>query len=171
MLPKHCRGTVLRLAHDIPLAGHLGKKTGRRLLRRFYWPTLFKDVAEFCRGCPICQILAHRNIKRAPLVPLPIITEPFTRVAMDIIGPLPRSQLGNNYILVLCDYGTRYPEAIPLKSIDAEHIAEQLISVFSRVGVPREILMDQGSNFTSQLLAELYRLLHIHPIVTSPPSN
>ena len=93
VLPKHCRGTVLRLAHDVPLAGHLGKeKTSRRLLRRFYWPTLFKVVAEFCRGCPICQISAHRNIKRAPLVPLPIITEPFTRVAMDIVGPLPREE-------------------------------------------------------------------------------
>ena len=53
MLPKRCRGTVLKLAHDVHLGGHLGKeKTGRRLLRRFYWPTLFKDVAEFCRGVP-----------------------------------------------------------------------------------------------------------------------
>ena len=165
VLPKRCRGTVLKLAHDVPLGGHLGKeKTGCRLLRRFYWPTLFKDVAEFCRGCPTCQRSAQRRIKRAPLVPLPIITEPFSRVAMDIVGPLPRSRSGNKYILVLCDYGTKYPEAIPLKSIDAEHIAD----VFSRIGIPREILTDQGSNFTSQLLAELYRLLNIHPIVTSP---
>ena len=107
MLPKRCRGTVLKLAHDVPLGGHLGKeKTGRRLLRRFYWPTLLKDVAEFCRGCPTCQRSTQGKIKRAPLVPLPIKTEPFTRVAMDIIGPLPRSRSGNKYILVLCDYGT-----------------------------------------------------------------
>ena len=71
-------------------------------------------------------------------------------------------------ILVICDYATRYPEAIPLRSIDAEHIAEELIKVFSRVGVPKEILTDQGSNFTSQLLAEVYRLLQIQPIKTSP---
>ena len=87
---------------------------------------------------------------------------------MDIVGPLPRSQTGNGYILVLCDYATRYPEAIPLRTIDAEHIAEQLIGVFARVGVPQEILTDQGSNFTSQLLAELYRLLHVQSIRTSP---
>ena len=61
---------VLKFAHDVPLGGHLGKeKTGCRLLRRFYWPTLFKDVAEFCRGCPTCQRSAQRRIKRAPLVP------------------------------------------------------------------------------------------------------
>ena len=87
---------------------------------------------------------------------------------MDIVGPLPRSRSGNRYVLVICDYATRYPEAIALHSIDAEHVAEELIKVFSRVGVPQEILTDQGSNFTSQLLAELYRLLHVHPIRTSP---
>ena len=84
---------------------------------------------------------------------------------MDIVGPLPRSRTGNRYILVLCDYATLYPEAIPLRTIDAEHIAEQL---FARVGVPQEILTNQGSNFTSQLLAELYRLLHVQSIRTSP---
>ena len=56
---------------------------------------------------------------------------------------------------------------VPLRSIDAEHIAEELIKVFARVGVPWEILTDQGSNFTSKLLAELYRLLHIHAILNS----
>ena len=169
VLPKECRRTVLELAHDIPLAGHLGKeKTGQRVLRRFYWPTVFKDVSEFCRCCTICQKTTNRRGSRAPLIPLPIISEPFSRIAMDIVGPLPRSRAGNKYVLVLCDYATRYPEAIPLKSIDAEHVAEELMKVFARVGVPQEILTDQGSNFTSQLLAELYRLLHVHPIRTSP---
>lgn len=87
---------------------------------------------------------------------------------MDIIGPLPRSSAGNKYVLVLCNYATHYPEAIPLKSIDAELVTKELMKVFARVGVLQEILADQGSNFTSQLLAELYRLLHICPIRTSP---
>ena len=87
---------------------------------------------------------------------------------MDLVGPLPQSRAGNKYVLVICDYATRYPEAIPLRCIDAEHIPEELIKVFSRVGVPKEILTDQGSNFTSQLLTEVYRLLHTQPIRTSP---
>ena len=87
---------------------------------------------------------------------------------MDIVGPLPRSSSGNHYVLVICDYATRYPEAIPLLSIDAAHVAEELIKVFSWVGAPQEIFTDQGSNFTLQLQAELYRLLQIHPIRTSP---
>lgn len=74
----------------------------------------------------------------------------------------------NIIILVICDYATRYPEAIPLHSIDAETITEELVQFFSRVGIPKEILTDQGTTFTSKLLAEMYRLLHKNPIQTSP---
>ena len=169
MVPTQCRKTILNLAHSIPLSGHLGKeKTTRRILQHFYWPTLYRDVAEYCRSCGACQKTSHRRPPKAPLVPLPIIDELFSRIAMDIVGPLPRSRSGNKYVLVLCDYATRYPEAIPLKSIDASHVAEELVKLFARVGIPEEILTDQGTNFTSQLLTEIYHLLHIHPIRTTP---
>ena len=94
-----------------------------------------------------------------PLVPQPVMTEPFLRIAKDVVGPLPRSRMGNKYILVVCDYATRFPEALALKSIDAEHVAEALMSLFSRVGVPNELLTDQGTNFTLRLLEKLYQLL------------
>lgn len=48
-------------------------------------------------------------------------------MAMDIVGPLPRSRTGNRYNLVLSEYATCCPEAIPLKSVDAEVIAEELV--------------------------------------------
>ena len=163
VLPPKCRPTVLQLEHDIPLAGHMGKdKTARRVLQRF------RDVANYFRACPECQKTSTRRVHPAPMVPLPIIQEPFQRIAMDIVGPLPRSHSGKKYVQVVCDYATRYPEAIPLHSIDAEHIAEELVKLFAWVGVPSEILTDQGSNFVSQLLAEVYHLLHIKPIRTSP---
>ena len=83
---------------------------------------------------------------------------------MDIVGPLPRNRSGNRYVLVICDYATRYPEAIPVWSIDAENIAEELIKLFARVGIPQSILTDQESNFTSKFLMELYRLLKVQGI-------
>ena len=56
VLPTSCRRTILELAHRIPFAGHMGRdKTARRIQQRFYWPTLFKDVADYCRRCPVCQ--------------------------------------------------------------------------------------------------------------------
>ena len=169
VVPAQCRAQIIRIAHSIPLAGHMGRdKTTNRILHRFYWPTLYKDVAEFCRSCQECQKARGQKMRRAPLIPLPIVGEAFRRIAMDIVGPLPRSRAGNRYVLVVCDYATRYPEAVPLRSIEAERIAEELIQIFSRVGIPREILTDQGSNFMSRLLAEVYRMLQIQGLRTSP---
>ena len=169
VLPTELRPTVLKLAHSIPMAGHLGrKKTTDRIIQRFYWPGIFRDVQDYCRTCTQCQKLLMRGFKKALLVPLPIMDEPFKRIAMDIVGPLPRSSSGKRYILVICDYATRYPEAVAMRTIDANAVAEELLAFFSRVGVPEEILTDQGTNFTSQLLAEVYRLLQIKPIRMTP---
>ena len=169
VLPSRCRMAVLKLAHATPLAGHLGRnKTIRRVLQRFYWPGVCRDVANHCRCCPECQKAQSRRAQPAPLVPLPVMAEPFSRIAMDIVGPLPRSRSGHKYILVICDYATRYPEAVPLHSCEAERIAEELMKLFSRVGIPKEILTDQGSNFTSRLLAELYAMLQVRAIRTTP---
>ena len=90
------------------MAGHMGKdKTARRILQRFYWPTVFKDVAEYCCSCETCSCeTCQKSSHKKPLVPLPIIGVPFQRIAMDIIGPLPRSRSGNPYVLVICDYAT-----------------------------------------------------------------
>ena len=136
VLPTQCRKTVLKMAHTIPLAGHMGRdKTARRIQQSFYWPTLFRDVADYCHRCPECQKTDTKGQQRLPLVPLPIMKEPFERIAMDIVGPLPRSRKGNRYILVICDYATRFPEAIPLRSIDAEKVAEELVAFFSKFGI------------------------------------
>ena len=94
--------------------------------------------------------------------------EPLERIALDIVGPLPKTRRGNEYVLIISDYATRYPEAIPIKHFTALSVAEELIEVFARFGIPKEILTDQGTNFTSQLLKELYHLVGIHQIRTTP---
>ena len=148
ILPKQCHQTVCKLAHTIPLAGHLGQdKTIRRITRHFYWPTLFSDIAEYCHRCPECQRTTKGSQHKVQLIPLPVMQEPFERIAMDVVGPLPRSTWDDQYILVICDYATRYPEAMALRKVDAGSMAKQLIQLFSRVGIPREILSDQGTNF------------------------
>ena len=95
ILPVQCCHGVLQLAHTIPLAGHLGKdKTAQRILQRFYWRTLYKNVEDYCRSCEICQKSSRQWGPRAPLIPLPVLSEPFKCIAMDIIGPLPHSRSG-----------------------------------------------------------------------------
>ena len=73
----------------------------------------------------------QKGMPKAPLVPLPIVSTLFQKIAMDIVGPLPWSQSGCRYILVIRDYVMRYPEANPLQSTDAKYIAEELIKVFA----------------------------------------
>ena len=76
---------------------------------------------------------------------MPIVSKPFEQVGMDLIGPInPESQEGHRYILTIIDYGTRYPEAVPLKSATSESVSNAMLSVFSRVGLPKKIITDQG---------------------------
>ncbi len=62
---------------------------------------------------------------------MPLVQKPFQRIAMDLVGPLPRSKSGNRFILTICDYATRYPEAIPLPSTEAPQIAKELLKLFT----------------------------------------
>ena len=87
---------------------------------------------------------------------------------MDIIGPLPRSNNGNKYILTIRDYATRCPDAIPILNTEANTIAKELVSVFARVEMPDEILTDPGSNLMPSLLQEMYLMLNISRLRTSP---
>ena len=107
------------------------------------------------------------SVPRAPLRPLPLVEAPFDRIGMDIIGPLERSAHGYRFVLVLIDYATLYPEAILLRNISAKSVAQGLFHVISRVGIPKEILTDQGTNFMSRTIRALYGLLKVKAIRTS----
>ena len=165
-----CKG-ALGLAHESVMAGHLGvSKTLDRLLTQFWWPSIGADVIRFVRSCDACQKTTPKGrVGKAPLQKMPIIREPFRRVGIDLVGPItPPSSSGNRYILCVIDYATRYPEAVALPGISTEQVAEALCTVLSRVGVPREILSDQGSQFVSNVMREVYRLLSIRHTVSSP---
>ena len=170
VLPRELRDGVMEVAHDSILGGHLGaQKTKDRIISNFYWPGVQADVTRYCQSCDICQrTVAKGKTPKAPLGNVPIIDTPFTRVAVDLIGPLPKSANGYRYALTLVDYATRYPEAVPLKRIDVCEVAEALVSIFSRVGIPREILSDRGTQFTSEIMGEVARLLSMKQLFTTP---
>ena len=155
VVPSVLRNRILHVAHDIPASGHLGiAKTKARLWPHFHWPRLAKEVTSYCRSCDVCQRLGKgQKPAPAPLIPLPLISQPFTRVAMDIVGPLPTcSKSGNRFILTVLDLATHYPEAIALPGHTAMQVAQALSQVFSHFGFPDEILSDQGSDFMSDLM-------------------
>lgn len=83
---------------------------------------------------------------------MPVIDLPFSRIVIDVIGPLPCSSAGHQYILVFVDYAMQYPNAVPLRTVMAPWIAEELVKWIARMGVPHEILTDQGRNFMPGVL-------------------
>ena len=171
MVPQCFKTKVMKLAHESIMGGHLGMaKTEDRITSTFWWKGISGDVQRFVRSCDICQRTTPRGkVTKVPMGEMPIIDEPFKRVAIDIIGPIyPMSDRGHRWILTIIDYGTRYPEAIPLKKTETVDIAEALLEVFSRVGFPKEILSDRGVQFVSNLMEEVSRLISVKQIFTSP---
>ena len=161
----------MRIAHEGIMSGHQGVgKTADRLSRAFWFPGIGAEIARYCRSCDICQrTLAKGRVPKAELGVMPIIDTPFNRVAVDLIGPIePMSERGHRYILTVVDYATRYPEAVVLKNITTETVAEALVEIYSRVGIPKEVLSDQGSQFVSSMMKEVSRILSVKQLVTTP---
>ena len=104
----------------------------------------------------MCQRTVKRgSVKQDPRVNA-IDRYAFHKVAVDTVGPITLpSEVGPRYILTLVDYATRYPEAVPLKKITTEAVAEALLDVYSRVGIPEEVLTDQGTQFMSECMQEV----------------
>ncbi|KAL8596030.1 hypothetical protein ACOMHN_021070 [Nucella lapillus] len=90
VVPKELRVSVMTLGHDIPMAGHLGtRKTKDRIFLEFYWPGMCGDIRRYCQSCVSCQRTVDKGrVPRAPMVKMPLAAEPFSRVGMDIIGPM-----------------------------------------------------------------------------------
>ncbi|XP_066952537.1 uncharacterized protein [Macrobrachium rosenbergii] len=171
VVPKKFVNLVLQLSHDIPIAGHFShRKTFVKINELFYWQGMTKDIYNYCKSCDRCQkTTSHGRVKKAPLVKLPVISTPFYKVAIDIVGPIkPMSSEGHQYILTLIDYASGFPDAVPLKSITSVDIAEALVTIFSRVGIPREILSDRGPQFKSELMDQVHALLGVRPLFTTP---
>ncbi|KAL5020695.1 hypothetical protein ScPMuIL_002223, partial [Solemya velum] len=164
VVPPRYRQDILSLSHDVPMAGHLGvTKTYNRILDHFFWPKLKRDVANFCRSCHTCQVVGKPNqkIPVAPLHPIPAFEEPFSRVIIDCVGPLPKTKSGNEYLLTIMCASTRFPEAIPLRNIKAPNIVKALVKFFTLVGLPKAVQSDQGSNFMSGIFQQVMYQLQI----------
>ncbi|XP_040072714.1 uncharacterized protein LOC120844827 [Ixodes scapularis] len=171
VLPEKFRRTVVTMAHDGIMSGHQGiNNTIGLVAEEFFWPGMQSEIRRYVRSCDVCQRTVPKGrVGKAPLGTMPTIATPFQRVAIDIIGPItPKSDSGERYILTMVDVATRYPDAVALRTIGTPEVAEALMDMFTRYGVPEEILSDRGSNFTSDLMKEVSRLLSMRHLLTTP---
>ena len=175
--PFSIRRDLLYIAHDIPASGHLGtRKSLDRLIRHFWWSSIQTDVRDYVRTCHKCQCLGKGAKKVvAPLHSMPVVTEPWSVCAIDIVGPLPVCKdTGNRFILTILDLCTHYPEAVPLKQHTARDVALALANVFSRVGFPEQILSDLGTDMTSEIMQIIlndFNIGHLRCSAYHPMSN
>ena len=164
VLPQCYRTYVISMAHDIPLASHLGvNKTNERILALFFWPGIRQTVVQYCKTCKMCQIVGKPNqkIQRAASQPIPAFEEPFSKVIIDCVGTLPKTKFGNKYLLTIMCSTTRFPEAIPMRNITAKKIVSRLIIFSTFVGLPKVTQSDLGSNFMSNIFKQVVTELGI----------
>ena len=123
-------------------------------------------MARFCKSCDICQRTIRKGcVTKDSLGKLPLIDTPFKPVSVQLVRPIePRSD--KKSILTMMDYATRYPEAVVLPSIETERAAEALIAIFSRVGIPIEMLIEHESRVTIEVMNEVSRLLSLQQLTT-----
>ena len=90
-------------------------------------------------------------------------------VATDYLGPLPLTDRGNRYILLLTDHFTKYVEILPVPDMTAEVCASKILNEFiSRWGCPLSLHSDQGRTYESEVFRQLCRMLEIRKTRTSP---
>jgi transposase InsO family protein len=93
-----------------------------------------------------------------------IVIEPFKKWELDFVGPINPTSKKKKYILVCTDYVTKWVEAKALPASSEQSVVDFLFNdIFTRFGVPREIVIDQGTQFTSHLVksvTEQYQIKH-----------
>ena len=175
VVPKCLREDVIVSYHDGN--AHLGfDKTYAAIRSKYYWPKMYADIDVHVRTCHTCQ-RSKRNYgnNKAPLTPMPVAARPFSRLHMDVLGPLPSTSEKYKYILLVICAFTGWCECFPIRSQEATVVAEILYAeIFCRYGAPDILISDRAKNFMSKLvsaLCELFQVTKHHTSSFHPQTN
>ena len=142
VIPQSLQHRALQLAHQ----GHQGIVKTKQLLREKVWfPGIDKQAELLISCCLACQATVDTS-KPTPLSPSPLPQSPWTEVSMDFCGPLS----SNDYLMVVIDDYSRYPEVEITQSTAARSVIPLLDKIFSRFGIPEIVRTDNGPPFSSQ---------------------
>ncbi|XP_075524490.1 uncharacterized protein LOC142556877 [Primulina tabacum] len=168
--------SILVFRHNFACDGHFGpQRIARKILDSgLYWETLFKDAYMFCKSCEQWKrigSLSHRNEMPQNQIH---VCDIFDIWGMDFMGPFSSSG-GYLYILLTVDYVLKWVEAKPTRTNDSE-VVEGFIksNIFSRFGIPRMLISDQGTHFCNQTIESLLKKYGVqHRVATAyhPPTN
>jgi len=136
--------------------------------RRFFWPGWSHDVKRYCKSCDECARYHRGKLpKHGPLKPV-LAGAPYERWYIDLTGPHPKSDRGNIWILTCMDAFTKWAEAFPLKSKEAEPIVRVLTEqIFTRFGPPLSLLSDMGREVDGRIMRDICRLFGVEKLRTT----
>ena len=165
VLPTAYREVALRGCHDE--VGHLGLAHMLDLLcDRLFWPHMAAQAKEHVRKCHLCLAFKARQ-QKTPLKKI-VATHSLELVHLDYLCLEPGKGLEEN-VLVITYHFPRYTQAYVTKTQTTQMTAKTLWDKFIvHYGLPEKILMDQGHNFKSQLVADLCKLMGTQKVQTSP---
>lgn len=154
---------VLKDNHDLPTSGHCGyHRMYNRIKGQYKWKGMNRDIKNYIKNCQSCQANKTSRIKyRFPMEITTTSSQPFEKLALDIVGPLPLTENGNKYVLTMQDDLTKFSYAVPLENHESVTVADNLVKFISMFGIPKAILTDQGTEFLSNIMKELNKLLRI----------
>ena len=154
VLPAEKREDALLESHAVPTAGHLGRaKTLARLSLYYYWPFVRKETANFVRNCPIYQRCKGQQTAPAGLMSGRRPVRPWQMVADNIMGPLPKSPRGYEYLLIFMDLFSRWIECALIRKANAQTFRKGLSErVFLRFCLPEDFHSNNGTEFNNKAL-------------------
>jgi len=166
LVPQSIVEDVLRAGHSSPLAAHPGgSRMYQTLMDHYYWASLAADVFGWVAACPTCaknRLVDMRSTAHMRLLPA---TDPFASLAIDVLGPLPRSREGYEYILVICDRFTKVTRAAPLKDISVVDVLCAFLNTWvASYGIPDSILSDNRPQLAAVLWPGVLKALGIDTI-------
>ena len=161
---------ILRWYHGLPVSGHGGViATYGAIRQNYYWPNLMKDVKRWIAACNPCQRRKFTKPRRQGQHRSVLQTRPFEAVSVDLVGPFPINERGNQYILTIVDHFTRYPITVPIPDKTQETVMAALKThLFLALPFwPRRIISDKGGEFVNECIKKVYDKLGVKQILTS----
>jgi transposase InsO family protein len=177
VIPTAYQPTLLEMYHDSPFGGHLGAlRTYHKLAIHYYWDSLFESCRLHVHNCRACRDMKQRLKDPKQLAgQMPTPTEPFEVISMDTCGPFEPSAGGFKYVFTFIDHFTRYAIAVPSFSKLSAAFAQIFINeIIAKYGPPRVLISDNGGEFVSGALNEVYKTMKVQRIVSAqyhPQSN
>jgi transposase InsO family protein len=155
------------------VGAHMGRdSTVRRLCRNFYFPGIKREVDAIVSSCVPCQTKSGAKPKEQRHTLYSTQDGyPFRRIAIDFVGPFPRSAQGSRYILTVKCCFSRWMEGFPMAESKATDVCWALEKeIFCRFGMPEQIHSDHGTQFTGIQLEEISKELGVR-LTNSPTYN